>query len=512
MKFQFSVNKVWTSSSDPTYPYKAVPNSNPLLASLGYLDGITLWDQLVRHWWTISQTQVPRNVAHLLTGKKTEFLGAGPGSGAIENPNDMTFPTYLHGVSFSTEHTKLASIITHEIGHNLGAKHEPLVSLPSNCECSSPYTASVMCQTIEYSQTIWFCPYSFNEILTFLNANFTKLRTICGSDVVCYSGNSFQLNYHNLSTVYWTVTGPYSFSTSSNVISTTGNPVTVYRTGTSTSIGSLSARSGSASGPVIASMEIIPCMATLSGPTPSTSLLCSGSSITLTANNAPLSYDWNKSSNISLSGSGSSRSATWNGSNSGPGWVSISLNSTEIAKYNITYVGVPIISSITGPTSVIVGGNYQYYANSVSGSPTSYYWYINNSTSNIYSYGTWASANFYYEATYSVSAQAANSCGTGVLAYLQPIWAYYYSPSPPYPNPTSDVINIEVGQNDKSKGQTNTYDIRLLDIQGNLLRQTFTKGGTVEFNVSNLPDGVYYLHIYDGVSEKPEIHQIMVEH
>lgn len=73
----------------------------------------------------------------------------------------------------------------------------------------------------------------------------------------------------------------------------------------------------------------------------------------------------------------------------------------------------------------------------------------------------------------------------------------------------------------KTNGQTsangnavktgNTYDIRLYDGQGNLLRQTSAKDGTVQFNVSNLPDGIYYLHIYDGVSANPEIHQVVVE-
>ena len=48
--------------------------------------------------------------------------------------------------------------------------------------------------------------------------------------------------------------------------------------------------------------------------------------------------------------------------------------------------------------------------------------------------------------------------------------------------------------------------------QGNLLRQAATKGGAVQFNVSNLPDGIYYLHVYDGVSEKPEMQQIVIEH
>jgi len=46
---------------------------------------------------------------------------------------------------------------------------------------------------------------------------------------------------------------------------------------------------------------------------------------------------------------------------------------------------------------------------------------------------------------------------------------------------------------------------------GQLLRQAVAKDGTVQFNVSNLPAGIYYLHIYDGISSTPEIQQIMIE-
>ena len=63
-----------------------------------------------------------------------------------------------------------------------------------------------------------------------------------------------------------------------------------------------------------------------------------------------------------------------------------------------------------------------------------------------------------------------------------------------------------------SQKKTDDIDVRLYDGQGNLLRQQKTKGGTVQMNVSGLPDGFYYLHIYDGVSDTPEMQQIVVEH
>jgi len=44
-----------------------------------------------------------------------------------------------------------------------------------------------------------------------------------------------------------------------------------------------------------------------------------------------------------------------------------------------------------------------------------------------------------------------------------------------------------------------------------MVRQTTTKDGTIQFNVSNLPAGAYYLHIYDDVNNKPEIKQVLIE-
>ena len=75
-----------------------------------------------------------------------------------------------------------------------------------------------------------------------------------------------------------------------------------------------------------------------------------------------------------------------------------------------------------------------------------------------------------------------------------------------YPNPVSNTLYVETGE------QNATFDIRLYDGQGNLLRQKKTHSGTVQFSVSNLPNGLYYLHIYDGINETPNMRQIVVEH
>lgn len=100
-----------------------------------------------------------------------------------------------------------------------------------------------------------------------------------------------------------------------------------------------------------------------------------------------------------------------------------------------------------------------------------------------------------------------------------------WSPYLAYPNPASNILNVEIDQEAVSKAEAldqttdakqikkeTTYDVRLYDGQGNLLRQKKTKGGKLEFNVASLTNGIYYLHIYDGVNEKPDMRQIVVEH
>ena len=82
-----------------------------------------------------------------------------------------------------------------------------------------------------------------------------------------------------------------------------------------------------------------------------------------------------------------------------------------------------------------------------------------------------------------------------------------------YPNPVSDILNIDLdaGENTTSS-KTINYNIRLYDWYDNLMRITTGISGIVQFNVANLPNDNYFLHIYDGVNSKPEITQIVVKH
>jgi len=84
-----------------------------------------------------------------------------------------------------------------------------------------------------------------------------------------------------------------------------------------------------------------------------------------------------------------------------------------------------------------------------------------------------------------------------------------------YPSPVSHILNIDVSQaTNTNTHNTNTiYDIRLYSLMGSQVRQTSTNSGTVaQIDVSNLPDGIYFLHIYNGISSTPMVHRIIVKH
>ena len=87
-----------------------------------------------------------------------------------------------------------------------------------------------------------------------------------------------------------------------------------------------------------------------------------------------------------------------------------------------------------------------------------------------------------------------------------------------FPNPVSNFLYVEIdvtahvhGFQTKSKVSP-TYEVFLYDRTGNMVRQQKTKDGKVEFNVSNLTNGIYYLIIFDDLGSTPATRQIVVEH
>ena len=252
--------------------------------------------------------------------------------------------------------------------------------------------------------------------------------------------------------------------------------------------------------------------------------VCPGSTTTFTLNNAPtVAYTWGKSN--SLQGSGPTFTASTTPDDA---WVSINIGNHELVRFNFvigiatisgstSYFGFPASAMYYAATSCPTTSNYTWKLSITShqmGYPQ--YWYNSNyapiEAVSVYN-GVNQDVHYLLEilAGNTTIASKAIGAGAGIELYLG--GAPYKSPvkkAEIYPNPTSGALYIELGNSSGSKTQ-DTFDVRLLDAQGNLLRQTFTKGGTVEFNVADLPIGFYYLHVYNGVDSNPEVHQIMVE-
>jgi len=274
--------------------------------------------------------------------------------------------------------------------------------------------------------------------------------------------------------------------------------------------------------------------------------ICVGSSYTFSVINAPSGFTWGVSSNLTKSGSGSSITVT--GSyGSGGGWVSVLYNGTELARDSI-WVGGPVISSIVQPSSTPPNQTlrfkaiYNYLANVNATNPSNWEWQVPGNGGFMYNWGENADISF-TPGTYQVVVRASNTCGWGPYCVINVNASSTGSYSIAYPNPAVDVLNVEIGNNtvspesaqaavaplttgidaaavplivtdgNQSKSADPAYDIRLYNGYGSQLFQaTAKKGGKVQFNVSILPNGTYYLHIYDGINPQPEKQQIIVKH
>jgi len=276
---------------------------------------------------------------------------------------------------------------------------------------------------------------------------------------------------------------------------------------------------------------------TISGP----DAVCPGSTVTFTVNNAPTGYVWGCSSNLfPISGSMGKFNVS---STPGTGWVSINYGDASIT-YNFS---INTQSSIGGPLGLIGAGTTRYYATSNCGS-VSYSWRLvryGEDLSIVEQY--FSPVNSYVDVTATYVAPAYPGQGK---SYILEMWsgntivAYQgitvlnatlkLGPKlagpedivlSAYPNPASTLLTIEITQKAIAETQSKqtindvillktepTYDIRLYNSHGHLLRHATSKGGSVQFDVSHLHNGTYYLHVYDGVSDKPEIRQIVLKH
>jgi hypothetical protein len=132
----------------------------------------------------------------------------------------------------------------------------------------------------------------------------------------------------------------------------------------------------------------------------------------------------------------------------------------------------------------------------------------------------YASVSIGVAGVYTLYAKAKTSCGTSPA----PTFVYNFvvtrggsGNSFFFPNPVSDVLTVDLDEYAASRDPSlsaqavPTYDVRLYDTMGKLVIQQSAQSGTLQFNVSKLPNGIYFLRIYDGANA-PESFQVIVHH
>ena len=364
-----------------------------------------------------------------------------------------------------------------------------------------------------------------------LIAKFNQLLPpITGPDEVCYSGSQFTLNNPPSGTIYWTVSITSIFS-----INSSGNPTTVTRIGTGTGSVTISARTGSTSGPVIATKTIKPCIPFVYG----TPLEC-GSTATYYVHNLPLGITnnditWTYSPLLTPQGGNKGQSKTFTITDHGTGWVQATiapLNYTTAEKEIILSFPSTKVEYIRVPCGNGIGMSPDNtYFNFSNGNNKFYRWDDSENTPGTYNFvvdynGYSAYADFSANGMYYFYAYINHDCGESDFPTHIFLIDVYGCRSPSttyaYPNPVDNILNVDldalneqgsqISSNVKQINSNNFYDVRLYNVQGNMLLQQKAGKGILQLNVSNIPNGYYFLHIYDGVSPKPEKQLIIVQH
>ena len=201
----------------------------------------------------------------------------------------------------------------------------------------------------------------------------------------------------------------------------------------------------------------------------------------------------------------------------GTGWVRILYNGVQVSSRNI-WANEPVILELSGPDYAFTTTPQTYHV--ILQNPQSYTyfdWTVDGGNYSINISGNTSQITFWDVSwwgppvPYDITVTAINSCGESNQAFMSINSSHSPSPLTFYPNPVSDILNVEFNQEmvASRQGANLSFDVRLYDSQGNILRQANTTEGAVQFSVSTLPNGIYYLHIYDGLNSTPEIRQVV---
>jgi len=381
---------------------------------------------------------------------------------------------------------------------------------PATWSVSSGFTVSTIGNG-DRADVYATAPHGMNGVLTAVSNGKTYTQnikactaSISGPGTVC---NNTAFTIQNGTVTSWVL----SPSSNSGFTITSSNSTSATVTATSQN-GQTATLIANVSGGPAATKPIQACFASILGP----DILCPISTFSL-SNGQPATWSVTGDFNIAPPNTGSSVTVNATTLNGGSGILTAMFNGVPITKT------IQSCQGIIGPTNVCNIETYTLHPGLQANN------WIAVGSGNVFAISSSNSTSA------TVTANPTNGASGAIIATLTLNGVPYGAATKPivascgrgggnanssssyilaYPNPVNNILTIEIdavaAQNFLPVQAKLTFDVRLYDVQGNLLRNAKTDGGTVEFNVANLKDGIYYLHVYDGVNSTPEIHQIVI--
>ncbi|MDR0332047.1 MAG: fibronectin type III domain-containing protein [Dysgonamonadaceae bacterium] len=421
---------------------------------------------------------------------------------------------------------------------------------------------SIAFSIIHRSESSRFMRFNMSENSAFLEVTYTPRETVAPGVPTNLSANNITTNSVALS---WTrptgtVTGYRIYRNDTFLQTATATTATISNLSPNTtyrfSISAVNGANASARSQEITVHTLSP-PPTISGPT----LICSGESSVFTIQNMPTgaSVAWTHSPNLQRV-SNSGNTATFRMIGNGEGWVEATVNGasarrlvwcgiphTDGMDVFVALTGIPFSRNLCWSTDHTLAVQRSHLRDD---GITRYDWF----------FGSWAPfvtnsrapssiPNQHRDirlhrgqapSTQIVTATAINRCsppggGSDILirSSFATVGAMFhvvdncFGRALPYtvehPNPVSTILPIQITPHPQQiarrtslmrvNGTINElqYDIRLYDSEGNRVRQMASTSNTAQLNISTLPDGDYYLHIYDGIDIVPIVQKIIIE-
>ena len=227
-----------------------------------------------------------------------------------------------------------------------------------------------------------------------------------------------------------------------------------------------------------------------------------------------VSVTWTSTGGVSITPNGNY--CMVNAITPGPATITAQLGNGMVFTKDIevsSTTGNPYISYVYG------GGNINLEINTPNIYGSRQFLWIASGSGSSYSFTadanlrTWAIP----QGNYTIQCRVVTQCG-----HLMATTTITGSHSSISPNPVNHTLYInlpvltetEIGQvgSTQQVGVSNSYELRLFDSQGSLVRSLHVMGPQTTLNVSSLPTGIYFLHIYKPGVSYPEVHKVVVSH